>query len=188
VPPNEPIIAMKLERLGLVPSYTKPAMARAATKALGVTGTEYPVKPASGAVPASTSLGRYLSARVVSGRGAGACSTNAPVLLVEFGTGPWPEGDSPGHGVDGPVRGQIPPPAPDDNATYWPGDFSPMHYQQLLFGDSYPSYDALGFVQTAADPAAAKPAGRSGLPFTTQLRDTSDDTMRDHYLEQSQGT
>ena len=102
-------------------------------------------------------------------------------------TAPWPDGDSTGHYLDGPLAGSIPPPAPDDNATFWPGDFSPMHYQQMLFGNSYPIYSALGYLKSAGDKAPTKAAGRNGLPYATQLRGTSDDTMRNYYLEQSHG-
>jgi immune inhibitor A len=186
VPANEVLIAKNLQRLGVVPSYATPAMARAAAHALAATGTQYPVKPAVGKAAQSEALGRYLSARVVAGKGASAYATNALVLLVEFGSGAWPDGDSTGHSVDGPVHGQIMPPAPDDNATFWPGDFSPMHYQQMLFGNSYPIYGTLG-LRTAGAEMATKVAGANGLAFATQLRGTSDDTMRNYYLEQSHG-
>ena len=188
VPPNEILIAKNLMRLGVVPSYATPAMARAAARALGAQGTEHPVKPAVGAAAPGKTLGRYLSARVAKARGAGTYATNALVLLVEFGTDPWPEGDSSGHHTDGPRAGQIPSPAPDDNATFWPGDFSSMHYRQMLFGNSYPIYGALGFSLSEDSRTATKAAGRNGLAFATQLRGTSDDTMRNYYLEQSHGT
>ena len=75
------------------------------------------------------------------------------VILVDFGS------DATGSG---PLHGQIPPPGPADNSTFWPGDFSTTHYQKMLFGNSYPIYDASG-----------------------DLRGTSHDTMRSYYLEQS---
>jgi immune inhibitor A len=186
VPPNEILIARNLQRLGIVPSHATPTMARAAAHALAATGTEYPVKPAVGTAAQSKALGSYLSARVVTGKGASTYASNALVLLVEFGTGAWPDGDSTGHYLDGPLHGQVSPPAADDNATFWPGDFSPMHYQQMLFGNSYPIYGALGVRTTGAE-KATRAAGVNGLPFATQLRGTSDDTMRNYYLEQSHG-
>lgn len=187
VPPNEILIAKNLKRLGIVPGYATPAMARAAAQALEATGTQYPVKPAAGTVAPSKALGRHLSARVAEGRGAATYASNTLVLLVEFGAAPWPEGDSTGHHAEGPTHGQIPPPAADDNATFWPGDFSPMHYKQMLFGNSYPIYGALGLAREKGDQAAVKAAGRNGLPFATQVRGASDDTMRNYYLEQSHG-
>ena len=182
VPPNEILIAKNLQRLGVVPSYATPGMARAAAHALGARGTEYPVKPAAGAASQSRALGRYLSARVVPGRGVNTYASNALVLLVEFGTAPWPDGDPTGHVLDGPAHGMIQPPAGDDNATFWPGDFSPMHYQQMLFGNSYPIYGAYPVRDSAARVSAAE---NSSSPVL--LRGTSDDTMRNYYLEQSHG-
>ena len=186
VPPNEILIARNLQRLGVVPSYATPAMARAAARAVTARGSDHAVKPAAGTAAQSKSLGRYLRARVVTGKGASTYASNTLVLLVEFGTDPWPDGDSTDHYLDGPAHGQIPPPAPDDNATFWPGDFSTMHYQQLLFGNSYPIYGAMG-LRTEARRSVTKAAGRNGLPFATDLRGTSDDTMRNYYLEQSHG-
>ncbi len=62
-----------------------------------------------------------------------------------------------------------------------------MHYQQMLFGNSYPIYSALSYLKSGGDKAPTKAAGRNGLPYATQLRGTSDDTMRNYYLEQSHG-
>jgi immune inhibitor A len=182
VSPNEILIAKNLQRLGIVPGYATPGMARAAAHALAATGTEYPVKPAAGRASQSKALGHYLSARVVSGKAAGTYATNALVLLVQFGTAPWPDGDSTGHYLDGPLAGRIPPPAPDDNATFWPGDFRPMHYQQMLFGNSYPIYGARAYAGKNQTSSSAK------VPSVSTLRGTSDDTMRNYYLEQSHGS
>ncbi len=182
VPPNEILIARNLQRLGVVPSYATPGMARGAARALAATGTEYPVKPAAGSASQSKALGRYLSARVVTGKAAGTYSSNTLVLLVQFGTSPWPDGDSTDHYLDGPAAGRIPPPAADDNSTFWPGDFSTMHYQQMLFGNSYPIYGG----RAATD--MGKAASGAKVPWVSTLRGTSDDTMRNYYLEQSHGT
>jgi immune inhibitor A len=182
VPANEILIAKNLQRLGIVPSYATPGMARAAARALAAKGPEYPVKPAAGKASQSKALGRYLSARVVTGKAAGTYATNALVLLIEFGTDPWPDGDSTDHYMDGPLAGRIPPPAHDDNATFWPGDFTPMHYQQMLFGNSFPIYGARATTDKSKSTSAAK------VPYVSTLRGTSDDTMRNYYLEQSHGT
>lgn len=185
VPPNEILIARNLQRLGVVPGYATPAMAKAAARALQARGTQHAVKPAAGSTAAGQALGKHLRARVLTGKGAGTYSTNALVLLVEFGTGAWPEGDSTDHSMDGPLHGRIRPPALDDNATFWPGDFSPMHYQQMLFGNSYPIYGARAVAGKSKQ--VVNPAGKNALPFITYLRGTSDDTMRNYYLEQSHG-
>ena len=165
VPPNEILIAKNLQRLGVVPGYATAGMARAAARALAAKGTEHPVKAPAGTEATGEALGRYVTARVVA-RGATSSpyATDALVLLVEFGGGAWPGGDATGHDLSGPDHGQIPQPAADDNATFWPGDFSPAHYQQMLFGASYPIVDASG-----------------------GTRGTSADTLRSYYLEQSHG-
>jgi len=186
VPPNEILIAKNLQRLGIVPSYATPAMARGAVQALEARGGDYTLKPAAGKASQSKALSRFLRARVITGKGASTYASNTLVLLVEFGSGAWPEGDSTGHYMDGPLHGSINPPAPDDNATFWPGDFSPTHYQQMLFGNSYPIYGARVSAEKSRR-AAENPAGRNGLPFSTWLRGTSDDTMRNYYLEMSHG-
>ena len=186
VPPNEILIARNLQRIGIVPDYATPTMARGAARALATAGPSYTVKPAAGRATQGKALSRFLRARVVTGRGASTYASNTLVLLVEFGTGAWPEGDSAGHYMDGPLHGSITPPAPDDNATFWPGDFSAMHYQQMLFGNSYPIYGARAFTVKSRR-AAENPAGGNGLAFSTWLRGTSDDTMRNYYLEMSHG-
>ena len=187
VPPNEILIARNLKRAGILPAYATPAMARGAVRALGARAPEYDLKPAAGATSQSAALRRFLRARVVTGRGASAYASNTLVLLVEFGTDPWPAGhDSTGHFMDGPLHGAIQPPAMDDNATFWPGDFSPMHYQQMLFGNSYPIYGAR-MADLNGRQAVRNPAARNALPYDTWLRDSSDDTMRTYYLEMSHG-
>ena len=165
VPPNEILIAKNLQRLGVLPGYADSTMARGAVRALSVKGAEYVTKAPVGTRLASKSLGRYIAARVVDPSATRTYATNALVLLVEFGDAAWPEGDSTGHVLAGPEHGSIPAPSQDDNFTFWPGDFTPMHYQQMLFGNSYPIYDQNG-----------------------ARRGTSDDTMRNYYLEQSHGT
>jgi immune inhibitor A len=87
----------------------------------------------------------------------GVSTDKALVLLVDFG-GPW-------KGKSGPLHGEILPPLAGDNTTFWPGDFSTSHYQNMLFGDSFPIYAADG-----------------------SLRGTSTNTFKKYYLEQSHGT
>ena len=112
-------------------------------------------------------LTRFLARRIGDPSATSTYTTKALVLLVEFGDEAWPAGSPAPTGpmTPGPAHGAIPAPAPDDNRTYWPGDFSRMHYQQLLFGNSYSIYDAAG-----------------------AYRGNSDSTMRNYYLEQSHGT
>ena len=57
-----------------------------------------------------------------------------------------------------------------------------MHYQQMLFGNSYPIYGG----RAATD--MGKAASGAKVPWVSTLRGTSDDTMRNYYLEQSHGT
>ncbi len=180
MPPNEILIARNLQRLGIVPSYATPAMARGAARAILPKTGDHPAKPAVGSVQPGAALGKYLSARVPTGKGASTYADNTLVLLVEFGAGAWPDGDSTGHVLDGPVHGQIPPPAANDNATFWPGDFSTMHFQQMLFGNSYPIYGSGALRSTAASGSV------KDLPSPI-VRGSSDDTMRNYYLEQSHG-
>ena len=184
VPPNEILIARNLQRVGIVPSYATPFMACAAAQALAAKGPDYQTKPAAGAKASGDALGSYLAAKAATGKAAGTYAAHTLVLLVEFGTGAWPDGDSAGHDMNGPTHGTIKAPALDDNATFWPGDFSPMHYQQMLFGNSYPIY---GVLRAAGKSGKVLPAGRNALPYATQVRGYSDDTMRNYYLEQSHG-
>ena len=165
VPPNEILIARNLQRLGVIPPYAPPRMAQAALRALDPRAPAYPVKAPVARQTGGKALGRYLRAAVVDPSATTTYTSNCLVLLVEFGDDPWPGGDPTGHVLAGPEHGSVPPPYPDDNATFWPGDFSPMHYQQMLFGNSYPIYDEYG-----------------------ARRGTSDATMRNYYLEMSHGT
>ena len=87
----------------------------------------------------------------------GVGTDKALVVLVDF-SGPW-------RGDMGPLHGQIPAPGAMDNSTFWPGDFSTQHYQDMLFGDSFPVYNADG-----------------------SLKGVSDDTFAEYYLEQSHDT
>jgi immune inhibitor A len=166
VPPNEILIAKNLQRLGVIPSYATPTMAEAAVQALGATGARSQVRPPVGKASAGASLRRELTARVVDPSATRTYVANALVLLVEFGDAAWPAGspDPTGPMTPGPAHGGVPAPAADDNFTFWPGDSSPRHYQQMLFGASFPIYDASG-----------------------NRRGASDDTMRNYYLEQSHG-
>jgi hypothetical protein len=164
VSPNEVLIARNLQRLGVIPSYSSPSLARGVARALAARAPEHPVKAPAGRIATGESLGRYLSDRVAARGAVSPYAANALVLLVEFGDAPWPSGDSTGHAGSGPLHGQITAPAGTDNSTFWPGDFSVQHYADMLFGASFPIYDA-------------------GLA----VRGTSGDTLSDYYLEQSHG-
>ena len=170
VPPNEILIAKILQRLGIIPPYATPQMASAAVAGLRINAAEPRVKRPLGGVTTDKSLSNFLAAR--ERERAAAYTTNALVLLVEFGNAAWPAGSPQptGPNLPEPLHGSIPAPAADDNATFWPGDFSPAHYQQMLFGDSFPIY------------GAPQTPGATGA-----LRGISTDTMRTYYLEQSHG-
>jgi len=170
MPPNEVLMARHLVKLGVIPSYATPEMASSTVRTLFGSGPNYELK--SPLVQRTlrgkqTTLGRFLARRVDDPGATKTYTTKALVLLVEFGDDAWPAGSpSPtGPMTPGPARGAIPAPAASDNSTFWPGDFSQMHYQQELFGNSYPLYDAAG-----------------------SYLGSSDSTMRNWYLEQSHGT
>jgi immune inhibitor A len=168
-PPNEVLLARHFATLGVIPAYATPEMALRSVDSLVGGGPRYELK--SPLVQRTlrgkqTALGRFLAKRVDDPGATTTYTSKALVLLVEFGDDAWPTGSPAPTGPmsPGPMHGAIPAPAPDDNATFWPGDFSPMHYQQELFGNSYPLYDAAG-----------------------RYRGSSDATMRNWYLEQSHG-
>ena len=164
-PPNEVLLARHFATLGVIPAYATPEMALRSVDSLVGGGPRYELK--SPLVQRTlrgkqTALGRFLAKRVDDPGATTTYTSKALVLLVEFGDDAWPTGSPAPTGPmsPGPMHGAIPAPAPDDNATFWPGDFSPMHYQQELFGNSYPLYDAAG-----------------------RYRGSSDATMRNWYLE-----
>ena len=170
MPPNEVALARHFAQLGLIPAYATPEMALMAVHSIVGGGPRYELK--SPLVQRSikgkkSSLARFLARRTADPSATETYTTKALVLLVEFGDDAWPAGSPAPTGpmLPGPVHGAIPAPAPDDNKTFWPGDFSQMHYQQELFGNSSSIYDAAG-----------------------SLRGSSDATMRNYYLEQSHGT
>jgi immune inhibitor A len=170
VPPNEVLMARHLAKLGVIPSYATAEMASSTVRTVYGSGPQYELKSPLVQRTLSgkqTSLGRFLGQRADDPSATRTYTTKTLVLLVEFGDDPWPAGSPAPTGpmTPGPAHGAIPAPAADDNATFWPGDFSPMHYQQELFGNSYPIYDAAG-----------------------SYRGSSDSTMRNWYLEQSHGT
>ncbi len=169
VPPNEVLIARNLQRIGVIAPWATGRMAARAVRALDATAPRYELKSplvertSSGGETALTSFLRKSTGE----RGAAQpYTTKALVLLVEFGDQAWPSGSPAPTGpmTPGPLHGQIPAPSADDNNTFWPGDFSPRHYQLELFGDSFPMYDATG-----------------------SYRGDNDTTMRTWFLEQSKG-
>lgn len=170
VAPNEVLIAKHFQKMGLIPQYATPDMAKAAVKAIVGSGPNYEQKmPSVKRVLGGkqTALGRFLGRRVADPSATETFTTKCLVLLVEFGGEAWPAGSPTPTGpmTQGPKSGEIPAPAADDNATFWPGDFTPMHYQQEIFGNSFAVFDKNG--------------ARVG---------TSDDTVRNYYLEMSKGT
>jgi immune inhibitor A len=99
----------------------------------------------------------------------GVMTDNALVILVEFDPEDYISPDFPGVFPGGPLRGEIPAPAPGDNTSFWPGPGDKgsgvQHYRQMLFGTQFPIYDQNG-----------------------KLRGRSSDTMQRYYLEMSKGT
>ena len=169
VPPNEVLMSRHLAKLGVIPGYATAEMASSTVRTLYGGGPDYELKSPLVQRTLSgkqTRLGRFLARRMDSPGATRTYATKALVLLVEFGDDAWPAGSPAPTGpmTPGPAHGAIPAPAADDNSTFWPGDFSPMHYQQELFGNSYPIYDAAG-----------------------SYLGSSDSTMRTWYLEQSHG-
>jgi immune inhibitor A len=167
---NEYRIGQSLIAAGLVAPFATPAQIDAAVRAFAqraqpsVRELKLPQVARTLAGKRST-LGSFLSTRTVSTRATQTYTSKTLVLLVEFGDDPWPSGDQAGHNVAGPLAGSVPPPAADDNATFWPGDFSRGHFQDMLFGNSFSIYDSAGV-----------------------RRGDSTDTMASYYLEQSKGT
>ena len=170
VAPNEVLIARNLQRLGVIPPYANAKMAATAVQALGIRAPRYELK--SPLVQRTlqgkkTTLARFMVHRADDPGATKTVVTNTLVLLVEFGDEAWPAGSPAPTGpmTPGPLHGEIPAPPADDNNTFWPGDTSPAHYQQELFGNSFGVYDAAG-----------------------QFRGDDSSTMRNWYLEQSHGT
>ncbi len=170
VPPNEILIARNLERLGLIPPYADAQMATAAARALGAAPPRGELESPLVQLTVGgkrTQFAKYLARRADDPGATRTFVTKTLVLLVEFGDAAWPAGSPAPTGpmTPGPLHAQIPAPAPDDNNTFWPGDSSLTHYRQMLFGNSYPLYDAAGL-----------------------YRGSESHTMRTWYLEQSHGT
>ena len=166
---NEYRIGQTLIKAGLVAPFATPAQVNAAVHAFvrrarpSALELKLPQVARTLAGKRST-LGRFLATRVDDPSATPTYTAKTLVLLVEFGNDPWPSGTQAGHNTVGPVSGDIPAPATDDNATFWPGDFSRGHYQDMLFGNSFPVYDENGV-----------------------RRGDADDTMAGYYLEQSKG-
>ena len=155
--------------MGVIPAYANAQMAAATVQALGIRAPRYELK--SPLVQRSlqgrkTQLARLMARSAADPGAAKTFVTRALVLLVEFGDESWPAGSPAPTGpmTPGPLHGAIPAPPPGDNSTFWPGDSSPMHYQQELFGNSFGLYDAAGL-----------------------YRGSDSATMRTWYLEQSYG-
>lgn len=168
VPANEILIARTLAKQGVIPSWATPVQVKMAVRDV-LRLRQPPAYELKTPLLARTldgkrsALGRYLTSLPDDGATT-TYTSNTLVLLVDFGDTPWPSGDMSGHVATGPRAGSIDPPAADDNNTFWPGDASPSHYQRMLFGNSFPVYDADG-----------------------RMRGTSTDTMKSYYLEQSRG-
>jgi len=166
---NEYRIGQSLIAAGLVAPFATPAQVNAAVRAFArharPSARELKLPQVARTLSGKRStLGGFLATRVDDPSATQTYTSKALVLLVEFGDDPWPSGDQTDHNTIGPVHGDIPAPATDDNATFWPGDFSRQHYQDMLFGNSFPVYDEAG-----------------------ARRGDATDTMASYYLEQSKG-
>jgi immune inhibitor A len=162
-PPNEAAFAKALKKAGLIPR----GASRAEIVDIIQTVMRRHGKPEDRVINFSrTRVAPKLRDMTVWGRvnrsrlraGVEQVKDKALVLLVDFSENPADAF----KGKLGPLRGEIPAPGKYDNATYWPGDFSVKHYQNMLFGSSYKLYDAKG-----------------------TLRGSTKSTMRNYFLEQS---
>jgi immune inhibitor A len=169
---NEVRIAQSLRADGLIAPLASPAQIRAAVRAF--IGDSDPANLSAKLPQVQRTLsgkrspfGKFMSSRLDADPSATPTYVSkCLVILADFGSDAWPSGDQTGHNTDGPQYGGIAAPDPYlDNATFWPGDFGRAHYQDMLFGNSFPVYDMYG-----------------------GLRGMSDDTMANYYLEQSKGS
>jgi len=161
MPGNELLIAKALKARGVIPATATAAEADAIVKAyieskVGTKPEDRANKPTA-APPTNEYPGFGTNMHGDYNILGGVSTDHALVLLVDFG-GPW-------KGKSGPLHGEILPPAAGDNTTFWPGDFSTSHYQNMLFGDSFSVFAPDG-----------------------SLRGTSTNTFKKYYLEQSHGT
>jgi len=163
VPPNEVAFAKALKKAGLIPrNATRQEISNTIQKVMQGHGKSedhvynYRRSKVATKLRDMTSWGRVI--RDARRDGQKQVKDKALVILVQFS-------EDPAYafkGKVGPLAGEIPAPGKYDNATYWPGDFSTKHYQNMLFGTSYKLYDAKG-----------------------KLRGSTNATMRNYFLEQS---
>ncbi len=171
VPPNEAALMQALIKSGRIPRAASPADQEAMLNAYlrQELGSKPEDRVGAGRIASDVALrGRTSWGRAIA-LDPGVTTDNALVILVEFDTEDYTSPDFPDVFPGGPLHGEIPAPPPGDNTTFWPGPgdkgFGTTHYQQMLFGASFPIYDESG-----------------------KLRGTSSETMRNHYLEMSKGT
>jgi immune inhibitor A len=156
VSPRDGAIAQLLRHQGTLAADATPAQIQQAVVGYMQAhfGSQMRTSPTGRVMPANAITQAGIAhASLVAGSTSGPYVDKVLVILADFGTG------------GGPLNGEIPAPVLGDNSTFWPGDFSTGHYQSMLFGGSYPMFDA-GHVQIG----------------------TVSNTMRRYYLEQSHGT
>lgn len=170
VSPNEYRIAVSLRRAGVIPRYAGPQQIDAAVQTFIANAhpqnRELKMPQVADTLAGKrTALGRFLATRTYDPSAVDTYVSKPLVILVDFAGGAWVDGGGNPH-PGGPLYGNIPAPDPmEDDFTFWPGDFSTSHYQDMLFGNSYPIYDASG-----------------------GLRGTTNNTVASYFLEQSKDT
>ena len=172
-PPNEVALMKVLKQRGIIPRDASQADATEITRAYvrDVLGGVPEDRPnwGNGALDQKPRGNRTPWGRTIA-RTPGPFIDNALVILAQFSTASYSDAGHPEWGTfpGGPTHGLIPAPKAGDNSTFWPGPgekgFGAAHYQKMLFGTSYPVYDAAG-----------------------KLRGTSSDTMRNYFLQMSKG-
>lgn len=166
MPPNEVAILKALAKQGRIPKGATEAQMNTILQQYLSSRLGAKAEDRANLGPANTLQmvnGRTPWGRLVAGNPA-QTKDNILVILAEFSTSDYTD---PTYGFfrGGPTHGQIAPPAYGDNATFYPGDVTPAHYQNMLFGSSFNIYGP----------------GHN-------YRGTSTDTMRNYYLQMSKGT
>ena len=133
MPPNEVALRKALVKRGVISKFASPELAELTYQAY-LAGKARGKSNDQGNPVAARALKANAEAGAPGLAGAAAAPGRVPddnvlVLLVEF--------DGTDSGNAGPMHNKMPNPKtadPTDNTTYWVEDFSPQHYQQLLFG------------------------------------------------------
>lgn len=129
MPPNHYLIVRALRERGVIPAdaTTEEALAIYSTycRQKLVQGEDHPNPLAAAHLRRGEATGQPKSNHGRVTRPNNRRFDNVLTLLVEFA------GTDDGH--TGPLHNELPPPAPEDNATFWVEDFNREHYQDMLF-------------------------------------------------------